>query len=347
MGTTIIGRPSQTPSWQLGLEGPVGVFQPRPGLGDMIWHLPHVRAIAAATGRRAITLIAKPSSQADMLLAGDPAIERIVWLDRNPRQGRGAHDGASGYRRLVADLRACGLRSCILLHHSPSLAAAMRLAGIPNRYGYGYTAAQRLWLNRPPFLTHVPATEAFEQATAYTDAAGLRDLSEPELAMPDTAALELARWLTAMEGPLAVLGVGANGVVRQWGAAKFAALAEHLLLHGFSRVLLLAAAHEEPMAQAILEALPARDRVHPAIGWPLHAVTALLATSDLFVGNDSGLMNLRAALGRPAYGLFGASGPLRHGRQIRAIVPEGGARAGMDRITVEQVIGAVGRDLRA
>ena len=168
-----------------------------------------------------------------------------------------------------------------------------------------------------------------------------RDLHEPSLAAPDAAPLELAQWLDALGGPLAVLGVGANGAIRQWGAANFARLAEHLLAQGYATVLLLAAAHEQPTVQAITGAVPSRARIHPAVGWPLHAVTALLATAELFIGNDSGLMNLRAALGRPAYGLFGASGPLRHGQHIRPIVPAGGARAGMDKITVEQVKEAV------
>src|SRR5438552_15723696 len=42
----------------------VAVMQPLPGIGDMIWHLPHIRAIARHVGAP-VTLIAKPRSLAD------------------------------------------------------------------------------------------------------------------------------------------------------------------------------------------------------------------------------------------------------------------------------------------
>jgi len=113
---------------------------------------------------------------------------------------------------------------------------------------------------------------------------------------------------------------------------------------GFGTVLLLAAAHEQPLVDDILsETGPARVRA--AVGWPLTEVTALLAQAELFIGNDSGLMNVRAAVRCPAYGLFGASGPLRHSALIRPVVPAGGARAGMDQISLGQVLGALQDDL--
>jgi heptosyltransferase II len=79
----------------------VAVVQPLPGIGDMIWHLPHLHALAAAAGR-AVTLIAKPRSAADQLLGADPAVRDIIWLDRNPQgQRRGRHDGLRGLLRLA------------------------------------------------------------------------------------------------------------------------------------------------------------------------------------------------------------------------------------------------------
>ena len=47
----------------------VAVVQPLPGIGDMIWHLPHIRAIAAHVGQP-VTLIAKPRSAADQIFSG-------------------------------------------------------------------------------------------------------------------------------------------------------------------------------------------------------------------------------------------------------------------------------------
>src|SRR5580704_4863156 len=46
---------------------------------------------------------------------------------------------------------------------------------------------------------------------------------------------------------------------------------------------------------------------------------ALLQRSDLFVGSDSGPMNLAAAVGTPAFGLFGPTQVLTYSRFIHAI----------------------------
>jgi len=311
-------------------------------LGDLIWHLPLIRAIAAASPSGRVVLITKPSTQADVLLEGDPAIERIVWFDRNPRQGRGRHDGVFGYPRLVATLRSCGAQSCVLLHHGASLAAAMCAAGIPKRYGYGATRAQRAWLNRGPFLADVaPFTEAFAQASAYAEAAGFAALPEPAVNIQPQARAAVAGRLAGLRTPIAVLGVGSQGQVRQWGAENFARLAAALIARGTSTVLLLAAAHEAAHVEAIIAATPNPAHVHPALGWPLPEVAALLAEAPLFIGNDSGMMNLRAAAGRAAYALFGASGPLTHSTLIRPIIPPAGPRAGMGAIQLSQVLQAL------
>jgi heptosyltransferase-2 len=327
----------------LNLPPQVAVFQPRPGLGDLIWHLPHIRAIAGATQSGQVILITKPSTQADLLLGEDPAIERIVWFDRNPRVGRGRHDGVFGFPRLVQALRSCRVEACVLLHHGASLAAAMRLAGIPHRYGYGY-GAQRRWLNHPPFLgEEVRYAEAFDQATAFTDAAGLVHLPPPSITLDPVAARRVAGRLAGWPAPVVALGVGSHGAIRQWGAGRFAELANALLGSGAGCVLLIAAAHEAPLVRSIREGLDDAARVHDVIGWTLPEVAALLAQAALFIGNDSGLMNLRAAVGRPAYGLFGASGPLRHSPLIRPIVPAAGPRAGMEAISVALVLDALGK----
>jgi heptosyltransferase-2 len=317
----------------------IAIFQPRPGLGDLIWHLPLIRAIASRAPTQTAILITKPSTQANVLLRDDPCIERIVAFDRNPRTGTGKHDGPDGFLRLVATLRGLNLDSCYLLHHGASLAAAMRLAGIPNRYGYGYSAAQRFWLNRGPFLRRSPVrrAEAFDQATAYAHASGFENLPEPAVPIAPEASAAVRARLSPLPRPWLALGIGCHGANRQWGPANYAALAARFLAHGPGSVLLLAGATEYALATEILDRLKRDLRVQAAIGWPLPKIVAVLAEAELFAGNDSGLMNLRAAVGKPAVGLFGASGPLAHSAHIIPVVPPGGARAGMEGISIEAV----------
>ena len=302
--------------------GRVLVFQPRPGLGDLIWHLPLIRAIAGASTDGRVTLLTKRSTQAATLLRYDDAIESIAWFDRNPRssEGRrvGAHDGPIGYARLVGDLRATRADTVVLLHHSAALAAACRLAGIPHRLGYGFSRSQRRWLNAGPHLSPMPPfTEAFAQADAFARALGFTKLPEPIVSVEISALHRAATVLGKLPKPWIALGIGAHGIDRQWGAANFAELARAVLAHGPASILLLAASHEAALARQIADQIGTPDRVRELVGWTLPDVVAVLSLADKFVGNDSGLLNVRAALGQPAFGLFGASGPLLHSRLIR------------------------------
>src|SRR5690242_3269509 len=95
----------------------VAVIQPLPGIGDMIWHLPHIRAIAAHVGGP-ITLLAKPRSRADELFQAEPSVGEVLWVDRNPAGRAGGHDGGRGWYRLIRTMRARRFSAVYLLHHS-------------------------------------------------------------------------------------------------------------------------------------------------------------------------------------------------------------------------------------
>jgi heptosyltransferase-2 len=76
----------------------------------------------------------------------------------------------------------------------------------------------------------------------------------------------------------------------------------------------------------------------------LSEVAALLEQSAFYVGNDTGFLNMAAAVGIRTYGLFGATEPFYHSRQIVPIIPPGGVWSrtdGMARITAEAVLAAI------
>jgi ADP-heptose:LPS heptosyltransferase len=101
----------------------------------------------------------------------------------------------------------------------------------------------------------------------------------------------------------------ANWRGKEWPAERFAALAHRFtgagaILAG-ARVAVLAAAHERAQATPLLEALPqAIDLVGRT---DLLTAAAILRRAALFVGNDTGLMHVAAAVGAPTLGLFGPS----------------------------------------
>lgn len=140
--------------------------------------------------------------------------------------------------------------------------------------------------------------------------AAILGLAPPPLPVAWIGAADHARAAALLpgEGPLLVLGPTANWPGKVWPAERFIALARALLagpLPG-ARVAVLAGpgARERAMAAPVLAALP--GAIDLAAGdLSLTEAAACLARARLFVGNDSGLMHLAAAVGAPTLGLFG------------------------------------------
>ncbi|MDR3538527.1 MAG: glycosyltransferase family 9 protein [Acetobacteraceae bacterium] len=325
----------------------VAVVQPLPGIGDMIWHLPHIRAIAAHVGAP-VTLLAKPRSLADQIFQAETTVRDVLWVDRNPERRQGRHDGGSGWLRLVASLRARRFTSVYVLHHSRTLAFLALAAGIPVRHGYGY-GTQRLFLNRGPYLPNAAfPLHPFEQASAWLAAAGIPVAdAEPILPVADAARVALRERLGDTPGPLVAIGVGSSEPYKQWGAERFADLASGLQAAGWRRLVLVGGPAEASLIDAIRGRLgEAADDVTAAAGWPLPAVAALFEAASFYVGNDTGVMNMAAAVGIRTYSLFGATPPFHHSSRIVAIVPPEGVdkATGMARITPEAVLAAIQAD---
>lgn len=319
----------------------VAVVQPLPGIGDMIWHLAHIRAIAAHVGAP-VTLIAKPRSAADQIFSGEDTLRDVIWLDRNPDQGDGRHDGAGGFRRMATALRARRFDAVYLLHHSKSLAALVWAAGIPARFGYG-AGVQRLFLNRPPYLSASDQRlTPIEQATRWLQLAAIPcPDTEPRLSIAATAREAVA---ARVPGPYVVIGIGTSEPYKQWGGPRFAALAEALVEAGWQSVVLVGGRGEAELARDITARAPAiAQRIVTAAGWHLAEVIALCGGAGFYVGNDTGVMNIAAAAGPVAYGLFGATPPLSHSPRIVGIEPPGGRDkdSGMARISLSAVVDTI------
>ena len=130
------------------------------------------------------------------------------------------------------------------------------------------------------------------------------------------------------------------------GSDTLAELADTLLSAGWPGVALVGGTQDEELLGWIHTTLgPLASRAWPALGWHLTEVTALLAEAAFFIGNNTGVMNMAAAVGIRSYGLFGTDPPFYHSPQIVPIVsPEGGPDDGVARVTLPAVLEAIIRD---
>ena len=128
---------------------------------------------------------------------------------------------------------------------------------------------------------------------------------------------QAAQELIPAGGPVLALAPTANWGGKQWPADCFIALAERLTAAGGplagARVAVFARPGEREAALPVLDAVPAARRIDLAGKLDLLVAAACLGRANLFVGNDSGLMHLAAAMGVPTLGLFGPSREQHYG----------------------------------
>jgi len=102
---------------------------------------------------------------------------------------------------------------------------------------------------------------------------------------------------------IALIHPAAAFATKQWAMEHFARVAEFLSDRGLAPVA-IAAPNERPLLEKLCSEASVKITT---LDLPLPEVTALAAHSELFVGNDSGIAHIAAAVGTPAVVIFGSS----------------------------------------
>ncbi len=169
--------------------------------------------------------------------------------------------------------------------------------------------------------------------------------------------IKAAETLIPEGAPVLAIGPTANWSAKMWGAGSFVELIERLtgpegILPG-ARVAIFGRDDERPMALRVIDSIPEARRIDLVGHLDLLSAGACIKRADFYVGNDSGLMHLAAAMDTPTLGLFGPSleelyapwGPLcavaRADKSFDEIFPENfdhrNTSSLMDSLTVDNV----------
>ena len=124
----------------------------------------------------------------------------------------------------------------------------------------------------------------------------------------DDESLAMAAKIVPSGEKLFALGPTANWPAKQWPCFNFIHLAKRLTasdgVFAKSKILVVAAPNEREQIVPLFNALPS-EQIVDCVGHDLLTVAACLQKCSFFIGNDSGLMHLSAAVGTPTLGLFG------------------------------------------
>jgi heptosyltransferase-2 len=266
------------------------------------------------------------------LLVAEPRVAATVYF---------AHAGSELQRginlvRLVALLRRHRLKSIWVLDRTirPALAAA--LAGIPERIGLGLGTQSAFITNngigREHFHDHpIDWLRALMAAMKVPLSS-----TEPDLQVPTALLTAVGEKFAQFARPWIAIGIGASHPDKDWPNANWSEFLCALRTPG--TVFLVGGPANNGRAEKLVSAFGSGQIVN-ACGLRLIEAAALLRLADLFIGPSSGPLNLAAAGGTEAFGLFGSTPVLTYSKFIRAIVPEGGpSPGGMARIAPAQVL---------
>lgn len=141
-------------------------------------------------------------------------------------------------------------------------------------------------------------------------AGGITPPPVSRLYVPDTVRRDVAARF-GITGPVLAIAPTANWIGKTWPPERFAETIHRLAgpegpLAGI-QVAVLGGPGEEAQAAAVLEAIPPDFRIDLVGKTTSLEAAAILSRARLFIGNDSGLMHMAAALKVPTIGLFGPS----------------------------------------
>jgi ADP-heptose:LPS heptosyltransferase len=236
------------------------------------------------------------------LLNNHPHVDNVIMLERG---------GFMTRARTARELRAANYDVVYNLHGGTTATFLTRATGARHRVGfksYQYAQLHNHQAPSPLLLWEQQKTHSVEQQLALLGWTGVPVTDRPrtQLGISSEARETVKNLLTEAglnDQTIALIHPAAAFSTKQWAVENFARAAEFLSERGFAPVAIAA-----PNEKALLETLCAEASVKIAtFDLSLPEVTALAAQSQLFVGNDSGIAHIAAAVGTPAVVIFGSS----------------------------------------
>jgi len=236
------------------------------------------------------------------LLTDHPHVDNVIVLERG---------GFMTRARVARELRAANYDVVYNLHGGTTATFLTRATGARHRVGfksYQYAQLHNHQAPSPLLLWEQQKTHSVEQQLALLGWTGVPVTDRPRTQLGiSNEANEKVKQLLAQaaltDQKIALIHPAAAFATKQWATEHFARVAEFLSARGFAPIAIAA-----PNERAVLEKLSSEASVKiTTLNLSLPEVTALAAQSQLFVGNDSGIAHIAAAVETPAVVIFGSS----------------------------------------
>jgi heptosyltransferase-2 len=273
-------------------------------LGDAVMALPAVAAVRRGYPQAEVWIAAKAGAGDVFAAAG--LTEGTLALPKK--------NDLKSLRQAARRIREAAFDAGLLLTNSFGSALLFFLAGIPERWGYA-ADGRSLLLTKAVRPRHGDGPR--HQVHYYLDLAAKLGFEAPAVApkisLPagdlETAGDRLRGLGIDPARPLVVLSPGAGyGPAKRWPAARFARAAAILQESRRAEVLIIGAASESGIAEAVRGAMAKAPAVLTG-QTSLRELLGLIGRATLVISNDTGPMHLANALSVPVVGVFGPTDP--------------------------------------
>jgi len=281
-------------------------------VGDAIMALPALRTIRERFRGAEIAILARP-------YVADLYREQHVCDVLIPYDPDGTRAGLGGRERMARELHERGFDTALLLQNAFDAAWLAWRAGIPERIGYARDGRSLLLTKavKVPRAGEIPTHEVFYYLELLRRAGWIEAFPQIDRIQFDISERNRERGLGLLlqEGArpqarrIAVSAGASYGAARCWPAERFAETANRLSAETDADVVLFGTAGESAVTSAIAEKLR-RPPVDLTGKTTIEELPGALSQCHLFIGNDSGVMHVAAAVGLPVVGIFGPTDPL-------------------------------------
>jgi len=237
-------------------------------------------------------------------------VDRVIPLDETAGRGgwRPLWRNAAMLRREQFDLGFC-------LPPSFGSALMLRLARIPRRIGHASEGRRILLTQSIPYGKNGSRPHRTEGYLALLDliwpnAERVRGLRyRPGKEAQDAVNVLWEQAGLGRASPILAIGPGAAQPNKLWPSDRFAEVAQHWIAAYGGKIMLVGAAGDSSACDEVARAVGKEHVVNLAGAGNLAVAAEIIHRAELFVGNDSGLSHLAAAVGTPTVVISGPGDP--------------------------------------
>ncbi len=311
-------------------------------LGDLIWQLPYIKAISEHHKQK-VDLIVRKKTQAKNILKDVNHINLINYNDFR----KGLYYWID-VAKLMKIYKSNKYNHVYILDKVNKPAIAAKLCGVKNIIGPGI-GNQKKWLTVNKYLTNNDWNLNYsEQSQKMLEINSIKiNNIYPEISV-DLSRFREENSDLEINGKKIAFGIDSFEDYKMWYEEDFVKLADKLYEKKLFDYIYLICGKEKSYLAKNIKKLSKKEYFIDCSNKDLNGIVFALKNSNFLVGNNSGPINLAAALNIKSFGLI-ANDPIDELKysKIQIITPENynnircREREGMKKLTVEQVFNKI------